>query len=336
MKTLLNYLLFLLIVLTPMALTSCGDDDDNSTPAQEQPGGNQNQQPNDSIPEQKPDSIPDDEPEVDPEPITEVVTPPDGLNTETYNVKFTDPRNNETYTKQVKLGFYQDSVLNVYIQGLSDLLPNSWVKGRLSRKNVLTIPQTFLGDYIIPYSDPYPMTFTLTRFNYNPSTSTFTSSEGFRTTSGQQTIDFFTDIVMKKVVERAATPANPTCKFQRSSFGTMFLLEMNVPIIDTNSEPILSDKLSYVIFYEKDGQVSPITFTPELYTRLTEPMTEIPYNFTDRYDIDNYEIYMNQGEDELRTWTRVGIQSIYRGGGEEHMSEIGWFDMVSYWQTDTK
>jgi hypothetical protein len=58
----------------------------------------------------------------------------------------------------------------------------------------------------------------------------------------------------------------------------------------------------------------------------------MPYNFTDKWDIDNYEIWMNQGEGVLKTWTKLGLQSIYRGLGVEHRSEIVWFDMDAYWK----
>jgi hypothetical protein len=107
---------------------------------------------------------------------------------------------------------------------------------------------------------------------------------------------------------------------------------MTIPLIDTNGDPLLSDKLSYVFYYVKDDVQQELTFTKDKYKKLTEDMTEIPYNFTDKYDIDNYEIWMNQGEGVLKTWTKLGLQSIYRGLGVEHRSEIDWFDMDAYWK----
>ena len=41
---------------------------------------------------------------------------------------------------------------------------------------------------------------------------------------------------------------------------------------------------------------------------------------------------LNQGDDELLSWTKIGIQSIYRGAGQERMSNIDWFDVAAYYQ----
>jgi hypothetical protein len=35
-------------------------------------------------------------------------------------------------------------------------------------------------------------------------------------------------------------------------------------------------------------------------------------------------IIFNETKDELATWSKIGVQTIYRGGGEERKSEINW------------
>lgn len=35
-------------------------------------------------------------------------------------------------------------------------------------------------------------------------------------------------------------------------------------------------------------------------------------------------IILNETKDELATWSKIGVQTIYRGGGEERKSEINW------------
>ena len=62
-------------------------------------------------------------------------------------------------------------------------------------------------------------------------------------------------------------------------------------------------------------------------------MTEIPYTFSDDWDIYNDHVYLNQGTDVLQTWMKIGIESIYYGGGEENHSNIAWYDLTSYWAT---
>jgi hypothetical protein len=31
------------------------------------------------------------------------------------------------------------------------------------------------------------------------------------------------------------------------------------------------------------------------------------------------------------SWTNIGIRSIYRGAGEEHKSNVVWYDVKAYW-----
>ena len=59
-------------------------------------------------------------------------------------------------------------------------------------------------------------------------------------------------------------------------------------------------------------------------------MTEIPYNFTDNYDIyrGGSTIYFNQAD--RANWDEIGVVSIYTGGGETHKSDIFWFDINEY------
>jgi hypothetical protein len=63
---------------------------------------------------------------------------------------------------------------------------------------------------------------------------------------------------------------------------------------------------------------------PDEYEALTEPMEEIPYLYSDRKGTiieKAYGLYVYQ-----TGFDRFGIQSIYRGGGEEHMSNICYWN----------
>ena len=57
-------------------------------------------------------------------------------------------------------------------------------------------------------------------------------------------------------------------------------------------------------------------------------MTAIPYGYTDNFDFFITKVYLNTLYSE--DWNKVGIQSIYTGGGEEHRSEISWFTLKDY------
>ena len=66
---------------------------------------------------------------------------------------------------------------------------------------------------------------------------------------------------------------------------------------------------------------------------IEEDMTEIPFTYTDEWDIyvGGSLIYLEQGLEELQTWTKIGVQSIYRGAGVENKSNIAWMDLTEYW-----
>ena len=68
------------------------------------------------------------------------------------------------------------------------------------------------------------------------------------------------------------------------------------------------------IWVEKDEEVQEqLTLTTDLYEKLEADMTEIPYLFTDDYDIYTYgaRVYLNQSEEEIASWKKLGVQSIY-------------------------
>ena len=79
-------------------------------------------------------------------------------------------------------------------------------------------------------------------------------------------------------------------------------------------------KLSYQLFVDDD---EPSTLYTDEYSGITENMDEIPYLFSDKKGTiieKAYGIYIYQSG-----FDRFGIQSIYRGGGEEHRSNIGYW-----------
>ena len=258
-----------------------------------------------------------------------VVTPPVGLETETY-VAILTTTGGETYYQNVQVGIYNGT--EAYFQGLAyNGVPESWAKGTIATMgplNIISFPKTFLGTYSYMGAE-YKYYLNETTFLYNEGV--YSAPAGY-SISGGIGAETYNTATLKKLVEKEATPAKPSLRFGPSYNGSTYMSFMTIPLIDTNGDPLLSDKLSYVFYYVKDDVQQELTFTKDKYKKLTEDMTEIPYNFTDKWDIDNYEIWMNQGEGVLKTWTKLGLQSIYRGLGVEHRSEIDWFDMDAYWK----
>ena len=258
---------------------------------------------------------------------TTLVEVPENLEVEPYAFKATDTYYNKEVTKNVKVGFDGDKV---YFQGLSDLLPESWVRGTLAEDGTVTVPNWYLGVYE-SYFGNYDVVFSGANFAYDKDADKFTC-EGFETYAGESPMDEFADVTLTKIVEVAATPADPSVtKFNGT--GSYPSVKFDIPMVDVDGNQMVTEKLSYVIWFEKDGEQQQLTLTTDLYSELTEDMTEIPYDFTDSYDIyaGGSTVYLNQDITELQSWTKIGVQSIYRGAGEEHKSNIGWYDLAEYW-----
>lgn len=252
---------------------------------------------------------------------------PEDLVTETYLFDGTDTYYDRQTTKNVEVGF-KDSY--VYFQGLSDFMPEAWVRGELV-DGVVTIPDWFLGEYTSTFGS-MNLTFSGATFTYDAEADKFYSEEGFQSLAESgYAMDEFAKVTILKVLEQEATPADPSIEFMKSAYGD-YIVNLEIPIQDVDGNYMVSDKLSYVLYVEKDGEQSELEFTTDLYERIEENMTEIPYDYTDNWDITNTRIYMNQDETELQSWTKIGVQSIYRGLGVEHRSNIVWFDLAAFWE----
>ena len=214
---------------------------------------------------------------------------------------------------------------DVYFQGMSQYLPEAWVKGT-KEGNLVTFPaMQYMGDYGSNGSSFFFYNGEAT-FTYDPDAGTYTA-EGlvFGVLADQYYDGKYTNPVLSPVVEKAAMPADPKVTgMEETSYG--WIVEFNIPLADVNGEPMVVSKLSYIIYTDTKGAIVPLTFTSATHTRLTEDMTEIPYGFTENYDFYTDVIYLN--DLYSADWTRIGIQSIYRGGGEENKTEIQWFDIL--------
>ncbi|MBR1878443.1 MAG: hypothetical protein IJ814_05495 [Paludibacteraceae bacterium] len=255
---------------------------------------------------------------------TTQVEAPEDLETAVYKFAGTDTYSEKEVTFEVKVGFDGD---DVYFQGLSQYLPEAWVRGTL-KDSVVTVPGWYLGVYESFFGD-MEIVFSGATFVYDAEKDQFTCAE-YTTISGEDAMDEFADITLTRLVEVAATPADPaiTAFNGTSSYPSV---RFSIPTVGTNGEDLLGDKLSYVFFVQTGNEVTELVLTTDLYEKLEEDLTEIPYNFSDDWDIYNGALYLNQGEEVLRSWSKLGLQSIYRGAGEEHKSNIVWFDVEAYW-----
>lgn len=211
----------------------------------------------------------------------------------------------------------------VYINGFCRYLPDAWIKGTMTDGKVTFEGGQYLGTYA--NYDFYFMDEGAT-FTYDTEADKFVADGDIYTYYGSSYSDYFKNLVITKVIEKAGMPANPSIsQIYKGQYGDMVIF--NVPLVDVDGNPLVADKLSFQFFTDVEGTVSPLTFKTAEYSKLTEDMSIIPYGFTEDYDFYDGQIYLNMDHSD---WNRIGIKSIYEGGGETNETEIQWLVIKEY------
>lgn len=129
--------------------------------------------------------------------------------------------------------------------------------------------------------------------------------------------------ILKKYELRAGTPERAifTDYMMYTSMDGYGGVKFVLPEFTTEGDFMDIGSLYYNIYF--DGQL--YTFTPDKYTKLSEPMTDVPATFTDNFD------FITKGN--VRTvyyyhndFQKVGVQMVYKYGGETHRSSIMYLD----------
>ena len=248
----------------------------------------------------------------------EVVVVPEGVASVPFIMYYSDKQGIE-YSKPVNIAVDGN---DVYIQGFSEYLPEAWVKGTKDGNKV-----TFAGDQYMGALDEEESYFFYEKesvvFTYNAEEDSYSfAGEIYGIIADQYYDGHYYYPVLEKVVEKAGTPATPSITgIEQTEYGDVLVFD--VPVVDVNGNAMVASKLSYQFFI--DEETNPLTFTTTDYKKLTENLTVIPYGFTENYDFYATSIYLNMAHNN---WSKIGIQSIYTGGGEEHKSEISWFNIA--------
>jgi hypothetical protein len=275
-------------------------------------------------------------------PKAEMVTAPEDLVAEDYmmtaklynNDQASEP---EILTLPVKVGVQGN---DIYIQGLSQHYPEGWIKGTINGNEATFAPNQYMG-YVRTYYSNYDYYFL--GFNSGVSSVTFTINEAAGTYTalkeyiiiGSAPNDLtnchaiYTVTLLKKVSDKAERPANPSI-VSVTTTGSYPKVRLKIPIFDVNHEAMITTKLSYQLFTDIEHTIEPLTLKADLYESLTEDMTEIPYEYDDNYDIyrGGETVYLNQSN--VSDFNRVGVMSIYRGGGEVNTSDTIWYDVKDF------
>ena len=244
-----------------------------------------------------------------------VVTPPSDLQTEEWLLTGQRYDPNEytvDATQTLNIGIQGQ---DVYVQGLNLYLPEAWVKGTIEDGKVTFAANQYYGDLADDDETTYNTYFAGCDISWfegvstlQPVDVTFTMNEaGDRWTTGTVLVvntltdgiagfDFLKDVVLAKPYDVAATPKAPAIAYympydNEEGYGG---LSLNFPPVDVDGNPLLTSKLSYIIYKDVERLASPIVIPAlqedgETYV----DMTEIPYNFTDGWNIEphGYAVY---------------------------------------------
>ena len=246
----------------------------------------------------------------------------------------------ESYRLSVSIIWDDD---NVWIKGLCPEIADGWIKGTYNTETKkVTFPanqyigsieiiEDYVFDYYISGGDDGESDLVM---DYDEETDKLTlpSSNSIMVYAVyfEEPSECYTyaDVSFLYVPDVAAIPAQPVIN-DFNTDGTDPLVEMTIKEEDKDGNPILSNKLSYQLLYEVNHVADTLTLTTELYECLDEDTKEIPYGF---FDDEDFLILINAIHLKMNTstWNRIGIQSIYRGGGEERTSDIFWYTLNPY------
>lgn len=283
----------------------------------------------------------------------------------TYEVTGQDEQGNPKFnpvTLPITVGV--DADYNMYMKGLCQDLPEAWVRCHYDDDYNLVIPtRQYFGTkvesfYGMTFEDPHYLLglgengFTDVVLVYDQENDAYVSqTEAILDNAMLNTVNYYhyyANPTLKLVEDKAAKPANPeiTDFGYYADYGYGFV-ECNIPLEDVNGEGLIADKLYYRIYSDIERDVQQLTFGPSTgYTAVELDMTEIPYSFTDDYDIyaNGSRVYLNHSD--VSEYNRIGIQTVYYGGMNmpgaprravaepaENESEIVWYNIKDYVNT---
>ncbi len=233
---------------------------------------------------------------------------------------------------------------DIYIAGLNENIPSGWAKGTISGNkatfsghqymglDTVTASYAFfepvshnmvwdseIGDSIENLTLADAITFAYDADKGTLSTdSTFVANQGYKMFNQVFTYDGAT---IEPWTEKAATPlAVDASTMSYMPFSEEYgygLLAFAPSEFDADGYILDANKLYYSIYLDDDV----LTIDPDDYTLFPYETTEIPFTYSDMLDFVNYA-----GMWQVYTFVtgidRIGVQMIYKGGGEVRKSAI--------------
>lgn len=279
-----------------------------------------------------------------------LIAPPEGIHLEDYSFSASVIIYDDNYnivesptTYGVKVGFNGD---DVYIKGLCQLMPEAWVKGALANGK-LTIPanqymgsaegtEVFLTGF--PFNDTSVMDLEDVILDYDSENKLISggTEQYLLVNASKVRIYYFTEllnITITRLPEQSVKPEAPHLVDFGNYENNRGYLRFNMPVTDIYGNALLEEKLYYQILVDDEHNISGYTFIPAKYETIESDMTLVPYTFIDNKYFDvlfNYEtrvtdkiVYIQ--DEEPFTKNRIGLRSVYYGGGIENASDTIWY-----------
>lgn len=277
------------------------------------------------------------------------VVVPEGVEKEQYIYYFSTSDGVYTYNDLNQVAIDGD---DIYFNNLCPDYPGVWVKGQLTKDEAgnvtgATVPSgQFLGydlAYLLYFTaqtstgeftakkEPVTVPIDAATFTYDAESKTFTmGSDQFvsQTTASGTTKGIYSNVSVKFYGEDVpATPVDPygLQLLDLSAYGYGVMVDFDIDNKGTNGEYLNPNNLYWRAFIDSDL----LTFTAEEYPEdiEDEPMTEIPFYFSGYYDIgfgdtptQRFFVFYND------SWTRAGVQAVYKVGEESFRSRIAFID----------
>ncbi|RRD02906.1 hypothetical protein [Prevotella sp. OH937_COT-195] len=226
---------------------------------------------------------------------------------------------------------------NIYISGLASRFPYSWLKGTMKDDVATFTADKYIGEFIVPGSNEVQHYYFNpegnVEFKYNSENLIYTA-DAYRidfadetSDTGLSNYDNYEDAEITFMEDVATTPELPDVNtFEMNAMGEYFVT-FYVYAKDDIDEYIMPSKLSYELFVDKgDDKTTPYVFTSAYYC-LDSDMTTMPYDFNSNNrtifnEGDYHTVFINTNN--VASWKRFGVKSIYNGGGKKNETPIRW------------
>lgn len=258
--------------------------------------------------------------------------PPVGLETSSWAMTYSGDG------RFVEIGFDGDKV---WLQGIAG---NPWIKGYV-KDNTVEFPSDQLvgvdeNDKIIfffgveeqeAYNEEWDFYYTVlvpndaAVFDYDKENKIMTGRNSMVLNQGNETLDNYASLFTKPVIKVQGEnisyqPQEPTGFYyvpydEYYGHGTLYFAFFKT---NADNDLLNPDNLYYRVYV--DGEL--FSFEPDEYFDLEEPMTDVPYYYTNYNDISYYGAATHFFSFYFMGVEELGVQTVYKDGDKEYCSQI--------------